>query len=288
MKSRKIGVLFALAFTSALHASTCTTSTLPTYQNSGNPFSCSESSNITIGFNQNLLPSYVGLNLLSLHNSSADPATITVTPGTASLNFTSPNFSETGLLLSSQAELVQFMVAAGSGMDLTSTTFSLANAQTSTGGLGLGTGLAIGQELVCLGGAFTSLPTGLVTSVANGLLGTGNFGCNGAVLVGTAAVSSGPLNAITGTLDLPNLTNVTNTATIQFAPYSPLVIDVIKIQALITVANGTASTNGFGDSFTSASTPEPGGMTLAFSGVILMGIRFFKRRFMRHSSQRIF
>jgi hypothetical protein len=109
--------------------------------------------------------------------------------------------------------------------------------------------LVIGQELVCVGGTFTSLPVGLITTVANGILPGGIHGCNGVALVGTAAVSSGPLSALTGLLGLPNLTGLTDQAQIQFLPADQTVVDVIKIQALVSVLGGTASTTGFGDNF---------------------------------------
>jgi len=181
----------------------CVTATLPTYLNSGAPYDCSlASGTINIGFHENILPAYVGLNLLT--SDSADPASITVTPSSSSLSFLGA-FSQSGVL-ASQAELVQFMVSTTTpNTDLLNTTFSLINPSTGTGQLGLGTGVAIGQELVCVGGSFTSLPTGLITSLANGVLGTGVFGCNGIALIGTVGDSSGPLSAITGVLGLPSL-----------------------------------------------------------------------------------
>lgn len=112
----------------------------------------------------------------------------------------------------------------------------------------LSTGVIIGQELVCVGGSFTSLPTGLVTSVANGLLGSGAFGCNGVALAGTAA------------------------------PFHSRTVDVIKLQVLLTAAGGTASTAGFGNSYTLAadveSVPEPQSLALfGAGGLVLAALR---------------
>ncbi|MDE3195841.1 MAG: hypothetical protein KGN84_05835 [Acidobacteriota bacterium] len=244
----------------------CATSPLTAYLNGGDPFSCRESPNVTIGFNRNLLPSYVGLSLLSSNNSAAMPSSITTVPGSPSLDFQSNAFNESSALLSSQAELVQFNVSATT--PIVDTTFHLDSPQVSAGGLGLGTGVAIGQELVCVGGNFTSLPVGLVTSVANGVLGTGEFGCNGTVLVGTAATEVGLLSAVTDVLALPNLTGVSSQADIQLTPYQPEFLDVIKLQALVTTTGGSAQTGGFGDSFSVAPAPEPNTIWL-LAGVLI-------------------
>jgi hypothetical protein len=282
MNKRLALCLFTALTAGQLYASQCATALLPVYQNGGAPYSCTENSgNLTVQFNNNVLPNYAGLSLLSLNNSAANPSSITVTPQNPGLSFTGTSFSESALVLSSQAELVQFQATANNGMDLTSTTFSLINPQTSAGGLGLGTGLAIGQELVCVGGSFTSLPAGLITTVANGVLGTGVYGCNGTTLVGTAAISSGPLSAITTATSLPSLIGLTNTAVIQLAPYNPTTIDVIKIQALLAVTGGSASTDGFGDTFAEATgtsaTPEPSSGFLVLSGSALLAF-FLARR----------
>lgn len=253
----------------------CTTAPLTTYLNGGDPFACTEAPNITIGFHQNPLPAYLGLALLSSNNDSALAAAITTVPGSPSLDFQSNTFSENSALLSSQAELVQFDVSAST--PITSTTFQLDNPQVSAGGLNLGTGVAVGQELVCVGGNFTSLPVGLVTSVTNGSLGTGQFGCNGTVLVGTAATEIGLLSAVTDFVGLPDLTGLTDQATIQLTPYNPEFLDVIKIQALITTTGGSASTSGFGDSFTVTAAPEPN--TLFFLiGISIVSITWKCRR----------
>jgi hypothetical protein len=267
-----IGVLAA----GALCAAPCTNAPLNTYLNGGVPFSCSQGS-LDFSFNHDILPSYVGLNLLSSSNSAADPSNINVTLGSPGLFFNSNTFSETNLVAGSQAELVHFMVTSNAG-PFSGTSFSLTGVQVGTGALGAGTGLAIGQELVCVGGTFTSLPIGLVTSVANGILPGGTFGCNGVALVGTAAVSAGPLNALTGLLGLPDLTGLTDQALIQFLPADQNVIDVIKIQALVSALGGTASTTGFGDNFSTNAVPEPSTLLLSLSGAALIAISRWRKR----------
>jgi hypothetical protein len=250
----------------------CMTAALTTYT-TGGPNSCAETGGVTIAFNQTVLPSYAGLSILS-GESAANPAAITAVPGTSTpgMDFQSSTFKETTAVLDPlavQAELVQFDVSAATG--LTSTTFNLDNAQVT--GPGLGAGVAIGQELVCVGGNFTSLPTGLVTSVVNGVLGTGNFGCNGTVLVGTAGSEIGLLTAVTSLVNLPNITGLGDSATIQLAPYNTTTIDVIKIQALLGVAGGSAQTTGFGDTFAAnVATPEPGGMWIGLTGLLLISL----------------
>ena len=271
MKKLTAGSLFIVFCVSSLSAAPCVSASLSTYLNGGGLFSCTENSgDLTIGFNNTLLPSYAGLSLLSLNNTAVLPASITVAPGSPGLDFRSNSFSESSALLSSQSELVQFTIMSAA-TTLSGTTFSLDNAQTGTGGLGLGTGLAIGQELVCLGGSFTSLPVGLVTSVANGVLNTGTFGCSGTVLIGTAATSSGPLNGITSVLGLPDLTGVTDQAVINFGTSGATFVDVIKLQALLSLTGGSASTDGFGNSFsTVAGTPEPASALLLTAGLALI------------------
>lgn len=269
---RRCTLALAIMFAGLMQGAPCTTAPLTTYLNGGNPFSCTENAGaLTVSFNHDLLPSYVGLALLPANNDASNPAAITVTPGSSSLTFTSDTFNETSIFISSQAELVHFLLNS-STTPITSTTFSLIDPEVTTGALGLGTGLAIGQELVCVGGTFTSLPIGLVTSVANGVLGTGAYGCNGTALIGTAAVSSGPLNAITSTLALPNLTGVTDQAYIQFSPIDAMEVDVIKIQALVTILGGTASTAGFGNAFTQAQVPEPQSGALLGIGTLVFGV----------------
>src|SRR5262249_51229904 len=93
------------------------------------------------------------------------------------------------------------------------------------------------------------------------------FGCNGTALIGTAAVSSGTLSAITSLLTLPNLTGVTDQASIQFSPTDQTIVDVIKLQSLISVGTGSsASDTGFGNSFAVAAVPEPGSAVLLLPG----------------------
>jgi hypothetical protein len=274
-----IGVLTA----GALCAAPCTNAPLNTYLNGGAPFTCSQGS-LDFSFNHDILPSYVGLNLLSSNNSSADPANINVTLGSPGLFFNSNTFSESNGLAGSQAELVHFLVTSNAGA-FNGTSFSLAGAQTGTGPLSLGTGLVIGQEIVCVGGTFTSLPVGLITTVANGVVPGGVNGCNGVTLVGTAAVSSGPLSALTGLLGLPNLAGLTDQAQIQFLPADQTVVDVIKIQALVSVLGGTASTTGFGDNFATNAVPEPSTLMLSLCGAGLIAIaRLRKTRAGRSTS----
>jgi hypothetical protein len=258
-----------------MSASVCTVQTLTTYLSTA-PFTCTESP-LTYGFLNTLLPSYVGLNILSNNNSAASTGSITVNPSSSpnGLLFTSSAFTEAGGLLGvlgAQTELVQFTVASSGGA-ITDTDFSLDNPVVTGGVLNAGVGLALGQELVCVGGTFTSLPTGLITSVANGLLGTGTFGCNGAVLIGTVAADAGTLSDVTSLLGLPSLVGVTDSADIQLAPYNPTFIDVIKIQTLLGALGGTASTTGFGDTFSAAAAtpaPEPATLGTLFGGLLLI------------------
>jgi len=279
---KKVTLSIAVLFLSShAYGSSCPNAPLTTYLNGGNFYSCTENGgNLTISFNHDILPSYVGLNLLSSNNSAANPSSINVLALGPGLEFDSSAFSENSLVLSSQAELVHFLLNAGPNA-ITQTTFSLNNVFTDVGSLGLGTGLAVGQELLCVGGTFTSLPTGLVTSVANGILGSGAFGCNGTALIGTAAASSGPLNAITSVLGLPNITGLGDTAIIQLSPVNQSVVDVIKIQALVSVLGGTASDTGFGNTYTlsaGTATPEPGSFVLMLAaGLLLTGNRFMAR-----------
>lgn len=271
MSHLRIVACGVFAVTSILTAAPCTNAPLSTYLNGGSFFSCTESAgNLALAFNHDLPPSYIGLNLLAANNSAANPNNINVTLGSPGLFFNSNTFTETGPVLASQAELVHFLISANVG-SITSTTFSLSGVSVGNGGgLGLGTGLAIGQEIVCIGGTFTSLPTGLVTTVANGVIPGNPFGCNGVAMVGTAATSIGPLSALTG-LGLPNLAGVTNQASIIFTPSNQGSIDVIKIQALVTALGGTASTTGFGDDFGTA-TPEPASVLLSFVGLAAIAI----------------
>ena len=266
--------VFLLVASSLMFGAPCATAPLIGYLNGGDPYSCTlNDGDLRVTFNHDLLPSYVGLDILPLNNGSANPSNINVTPGDTSLTFTSDTFVRSTLTLSSQAELVHFLLES-TVSPITSTTFRLLDVEVARGGFGVGTGLAIGQELVCVGGSFTSLPVGLVTSVTNGLLGTGSYGCNGVALIGTAALSAGPLDVITNTLALPNLTGVTDTAYIQLPELNNKVVDVIKIQALVATLGGRAATSGFGNDFTlgegPAPVPEPASAgLLGFGGGVL-------------------
>jgi hypothetical protein len=282
MKVLTYGISMLVVTSLANAAPVCPSAALTTYINGGSFFACTENGgNLTVEFNHDLLPSYVGLSLLSTNNIAANPAAINVIPGNPGLEFDSAGFSESTSLLSSQAELVHFLLDAGQN-DVTETTLHMNNVHTSVGGgLGLGTGLVVGQEILCVGGAFTSLPTGLVTSVTNGLLGTGAFGCNGTAVIGTVSDSSGPLNIVTSVLGLPNLTGLTDTAMIQLSPVNQSEIDVIKLQAIITALGGTASDTGFGNTYalsSSGTTPEPGSQWfMLVAGVLLLGNRLFAK-----------
>ena len=282
MKNITLATAFLFVSSHAYGSSACLNAPLTTYLNNGAFFSCTEAAgSLTVKFNHDdILPSYVGLNLLSANNNAANPAAINVAALSPGLEFDSGAFTENSIVLSSQAELVHFLLDAGPN-SVTSTMLSLDNVSTNSGGLGAG--LAVGQELLCVGGTFTSLPTGLVTSVANGLLGTGAFGCNGTALIGTVASSAGALNLITDILGLPNLSGLTDTATIQLSPVNRSEVDVIKLQALVSVLGGSASDTGFGNTYTvsaggAAATPEPGSlMMMLAAGVLLTGNRYWVR-----------
>ena len=279
--------VFSILFvTSLAQAAPCTTAPLTTYLNGGSFFSCTENAGqLNVEFNHPELlgaplPSYVGLSLLGSNNLAADPAAISVIPGSPGLAFHSAGFTnDTGLLglLSSQAELVHFLLDAGTN-SITSSTLSLDNVQLNAGLLNAGAALAIGQEILCVGGTFTSLPTGIVT----GVIGAGAFGCNGAVVSGTAFDSVGALNLITSVLGLPDVTGLDDTAILQLGPVNNHVVDVIKLQALVAVGvNASASDAGFGNTYTltsgtTAGTPEPGSwMLMLGAGVLLAGNKYF-------------
>jgi MYXO-CTERM domain-containing protein len=277
MKNATLTVL-SLFTASFAYGSSCTSSSLTTYVNGGAPYNCTEGGgSLTVLFNNNLLPSYVGLNVLSANNSAASEGSINVAPGNLGLEFDSSDFTEQSGLVSSQAELVQF--ALSSAQPITDTTLDLADPSTGVG-LGLGTGLIVGQELICVGGNFTSLPTGLVTSVLSGVLGTNQFGCNGTTLIGTAVDSSGPLSTVTGLLGLPSLTGLGDTADIQLSPYNADYLDIIKLQALVTITGGTASDTGFGNTYSlgSTATPEPGSATLLLGAGVLFAVGALRRK----------
>ena len=275
-----LGLVFTLASVGILSATPCASDSLTTYLNGGSLYSCTEdgaaTDSVSIIFNHDLLPSYVGLSILG--GTSVLPDFITVVPGAPGLSFQG-EFSVGDPILSSEAELVHFLMT--STTPILSTTFTLQNPiVTVGGGLGLGTGLIIGQELVCVGGTFTSLPVGIVTSVLSGVLGGADqFGCNGVALIGTAAASVGPLDTLSGLLGLPSLVGLTDTAVIQFNPADTTTIDVIKLQALFSVLGGTASTGGFGNTFEVAPVPEPATAAMfLLGGTLLLGSISLKRR----------
>ncbi len=278
MKSLTFAVTILCAGSIA-QGSPCVTQALSVYVGGGANTCTEASGSLTVGFNQNVLPSYVGLNVLG-GNNGANPADISVVPGNPGLDFQSSDFSDNNPLLSAQAELVHFMLSAPTGV--TETTLTLDDPITSDGGgLGLGTGLIIAQELLCVGGAFTSLPVGLVTSVANGVIGGGEFGCNGTTVIGTASASSGVLTGLSGLLGNLNPLTLNDTAVIQLTPVANEQIDVIKLQAIFAGLGGSASDQGFGNTYTlgsSTATPEPGSsMLMLAAGIVLTGNRFFLR-----------
>src|SRR5689334_5195233 len=106
MRNFLLCATIAVAAAGLAEASSCTTASLSTYLNSGSLFTCTENGgNVTVSFNHDILPSYVGLNLLPTNNTSADPANINTIPGSPGLTFESAGFSDSSTLLSSQAEL---------------------------------------------------------------------------------------------------------------------------------------------------------------------------------------
>ena len=258
--------VFSILFvTSLAQAAPCTNAPLSTYLNGGAFFSCTESSGqLTAEFNHPELlglplPSYVGLNLLG-SGASIDPTQISVVPGSPGFNFNNTFTTAGGLnLLSTQAELVHFLLDAGTN-SITSSTFSLDNVNLNAGLIPLaGAAAAVGQEILCVGGTFTSLPTGLVT----GVIGAGAFGCNGAVVSGSLLDSVGALNLITSVLGLPDVTGINDNVILNLGPLNNHQVDVIKLQALVAIGIGaTASDSGFGNTYTltsgTAATPEPG------------------------------
>ncbi len=79
-----------------------------------------------------------------------------------------------------------------------------------------------------------------------------------------------------------DLTGVTDQVTIQFSPTNQNVVDVIKIQALVSILGGSASDTGFGNSFTVADIPEPGTAGLFLLGGLFLGISLLTRRQSRY------
>jgi hypothetical protein len=278
MKNVTLAAMFLCARSLAQGAA-CPIAPLTTYLNGGSYFSCTNNDGSqTIEFNHDILPSYVALNLLSANNSSANAASINVISEDFGLRFAISGFPENQGLLSSQAELIHFLIEGGSN-PIVDTMLSVDSSVTSAGGLGLSTVLGIEQELVCVGGTFTSLPVGLVTGVANGWLEVGAFGCNGTAFIVTVADSSGPLSVITSALVLPNLSDVTNKMVIHLSPNATKV-DVIKLQALLSVAGGRANNVGFGSTYIlgTSSAPEPGSAMLFLGAGITVAFCKWRRR----------
>jgi hypothetical protein len=279
MKALTTVITTLFVSTIAQAASICPTATLNTY--TGSNFACTESSGqITATWNDGLIPSYIGLNVLSANNSAAAPSSITVNPENLGFDFTSSAFSETTSLLSpisAQAEVVHFLLDSGT-QDIDSVKLSLDNAQVSAGvDPLLGVGAIVGQEVLCLGGEFTSLPVGLVTSIVGN-----SFGCTGVAVMGSAGARAGLLSNITG-LILPVF--AADNVTIDLSSFNVHEVDVIKLQALVGVAGGSASDTGFGNTYTlsgssSSATPEPGSsMMMLAAGVLLAGNKFIVRLF---------
>jgi hypothetical protein len=265
-------LVFASICVGVANADPCTTAPLTSYLNNVPDVCTLDGGTVTVTFNHDLLlPAYTGLGVLGSAPSTGE---VTVTPGSSSLTFTSDEFHVSGI--STQATLVHFLLDS-STTPFTSTTFSLIDADVSGG---LGAAAVIGQELVCVGGTFTSLPVGLVTSVTNGVLGTGTYGCNGTALIGTAAVQAGLLSTISSVLGLalPNLVGVTDSAYIQLTPTNAKQIDVIKIQVLLAAGLfASASTEGFGNTYTRAASnvepvPEPQSVVLFGAGSLVLGL----------------
>jgi hypothetical protein len=93
--------------------------------------------------------------------------------------------------------------------------------------------------------------------------------------------SAGLLSDLNGLLGLPNLTGLGDSVDIQLAPYNAQTIDVIKIQALVGAAGGSASTTGFGDTFTAAAAtqaPEPGSAGTLLGGILLIAGGYLVRQ----------
>jgi hypothetical protein len=114
------------------------------------------------------------------------------------------------------------------------------------------------------------------------VIGGGAFGCNGVTVVGTAADSVGLLGLLNGALGLPDLTGLTDTATIQLSPIDPHIVDVIKIQALVGLVGGSASDTGFGNTYSisagGTATPEPQSAAFMFMGLLLVSNRWLVRK----------
>jgi hypothetical protein len=280
MKNVTLGAILLCAGSLA-HGAACPIAPLATYLNGGRYFRCTNNvASQTIEFNHDILPSYATLNLFLTDNRSADPANITVIPEKLGLRFDNSDYPENSRFLSSQAELVHFLIDGGSN-PIVDTILSADSGTASVGTLGLGTVLVIVQELVCVGGTFTSLPAGLVTGVVNGLLETGAFGCKGTVVIGTATDFSGPLNGIASVVDLPDVSGVTNKVVLHLALFKATKVDVIKLQALLLSCTRSHANNvGFGSTYMvdTSSVPEPASAMLFLGAGITVAVSKWQRR----------
>jgi hypothetical protein len=279
MKNVTLGAILLCA-RSLAHGAACPIAPLATYLNGGSYFSCTNNvASQTIEFNHDILPSYATLNLFLTNSRSADPANINVIPEKFGLRFDNSDYPENSRFPSSHAELVHFLIDGGSN-PIVDTILSADSSTAAEGDLGLGTVLVIVQELVCVGGTFTSLPTGLVTGEVNGLLETGAFGCKGTVVIGTATDSSGPLNGIASVAALPNVSGVANKVVIHLALFKATKVDVIKLQALLLSCTGSHANVGFGSTYIldTSSAPEPGSAMLFLGAGIMVAISKWHRR----------
>jgi len=244
-------MLFGTAYASTI----CPTASLSTYVNGTNS-PCMIGSN-TFTFGPTL--SYEGLSL-----GAATPPTpnqITVLPGGGSgdpsLSFTG-SFA-VGPVVGSETNVFHFTVQSGGG-PITSTQLSILDPSVQAGELGVGA--LAGTELVCLGGTFTSLPTGVLGNLAN----LGKYGCSG-VSVQSAIVGQGDALSLAGLG-----ATVGTQATLTFTT-KPTFLDVLKIQTLNAGVTATVADGGLKDSFgisNSSVTPEPASFGLCGAAMALL------------------
>lgn len=223
----------------AAYASNCPTASLTTYINGTNS-PCSIGAD-TVTFGPTL--SYAGLSIGEA--TPPTPGQITVVPGVAlepSISFTG-NFA-VGPLVGSETNVFHFTVQSNNGSPLTATQLSIIDPSVTPGALGVGALAA--TELVCLGGTFTSLPTGVLGS----LLNLGDYGCSGVtVQAGVVGEGNAALLAALGATLGTQATLTLNT--------DPTEIDVLKIQTLDATLTAKVSDGGLGDSFTNGPSPVP-------------------------------
>ncbi len=208
--------------------------------------------------------SYAGLSLGVA--TPPTPSQITVVPGggdgNPSLSFTG-NFA-VGPLVGSETNVFHFTVQSGGG-PITSTDLSILDPVVTPGALGVGAVAA--TELVCLGGTFTSLPTG----VLGDLTGLGNYGCGGVTLqAGVVGEGDAALLAILGA-------TVGTEATLTFTT-DPTIIDVLKIQTLDATLTATVSDGGLSDSFAIGGSPVPEPASIGLCGAAMMLLAGLGRR----------